>query len=77
VINSLLGKIFGCAHNRTTFPLTTSRGSRLTGGEGKGTYVVCLTCGREFDYDWNEMRIVNSVGILSHTVTRTEQIVAG
>jgi len=21
------------------------------------TYVVCLDCGKEFDYDWQEMRI--------------------
>ncbi len=21
------------------------------------TYVVCLDCGREFDYDWQEMRV--------------------
>jgi hypothetical protein len=23
-----------------------------------GTYVVCLDCGREFPYDWREMRIL-------------------
>jgi hypothetical protein len=23
-----------------------------------GTYVVCLDCGKEFAYDWQEMRIV-------------------
>ncbi len=22
-----------------------------------GTYVVCLDCGKEFRYDWNEMRL--------------------
>jgi hypothetical protein len=26
-----------------------------------GTYVVCLDCGKEFDYDWQEMRIGNPV----------------
>jgi len=25
-----------------------------------GTYVVCLDCGREFPYDWNEMKMVRS-----------------
>jgi hypothetical protein len=76
VITSLFNKIFGCAHNRTTFPLTTSRGSRLAVGEGKATYVVCLTCGKEFDYDWNQMRILSAVRIPSYTVTQAEQIVA-
>jgi hypothetical protein len=23
----------------------------------RGTYVVCLDCGQEFGYDWQEMRI--------------------
>ncbi len=23
-----------------------------------GTYVVCLDCGKEFPYDWQEMRVV-------------------
>jgi len=23
-----------------------------------GTYVVCLDCGRHFDYDWSRMRVV-------------------
>jgi len=24
-------------------------------------YVVCLDCGKEFDYDWNEMRVGEAV----------------
>jgi len=23
-----------------------------------GTYVVCLDCGRHFDYDWSQMKVV-------------------
>lgn len=23
-----------------------------------GLYVVCLDCGRHFDYDWSQMRVV-------------------
>lgn len=23
-----------------------------------GTYVVCLDCGKEFAYDWNQMRVL-------------------
>lgn len=43
----LLWWLFGCSHRRTTFPLTKKR-----------TYVVCLECGREFQYDWQKMRIM-------------------
>ena len=25
-----------------------------------GTYVACLDCGKEFRYDWQQMRIVGS-----------------
>ena len=42
----LLSRLFGCRHRRTTFPLTA----------GGRTYVCCLSCGREFDYDWQGMR---------------------
>ena len=63
MLNSLFNSIFGCSHNRTTFPLTPSRMSKLTpAGARKGTYVVCLDCGKEFDYDWQAMRVGQLVG---------------
>lgn len=46
-MNWLLSLLFPCAHDRTTFPLTLKR----------RTYVVCLDCGSEFEYNWREMRI--------------------
>ena len=72
MIKSLLSTIFGCPHNRTTFPLTPNRKS-LTEGARRGTYVVCLDCGREFDYNWKEMRIGNPVGMMP---INTEQPIA-
>lgn len=59
MINSLIASIFGCAHKRTTFPLTASRKSPVSEGARSSTYIVCLNCGREFDYSWKEMRIVS------------------
>ena len=59
MINSLIGTIFGCAHKRTTFPLTPSRKSKISEGDRSSTYIVCLNCGQEFDYNWKEMRIVS------------------
>jgi len=57
MFHSLLENIFGCAHRRTTFPLTPSRNSRRAEAARRGTYIVCLDCGKEFDYNWKEMRI--------------------
>jgi hypothetical protein len=58
----LLDAFFGCWHERLSFPLTVKRGSRRAAAASlTGTYVVCLDCGREFAYDWREMKVVESV----------------
>jgi hypothetical protein len=57
MLNSLFESIFGCAHRRTTFPITPSRSSARSENARRGTYIVCLDCGKEFDYDWKEMHI--------------------
>ena len=50
MLQSLIDTLFGCSHRRTTFPITPAR-------QRDGTYVTCLDCGKEFAYDWKEMRI--------------------
>lgn len=58
MIDSLFNLLFSCAHNRTSFPLTPTRGAKFSPVAGRtGTYVVCLDCGKEFPYDWNTLRI--------------------
>ncbi|MGA7239125.1 MAG: hypothetical protein WBY44_25820 [Bryobacteraceae bacterium] len=59
MLQSILNSFFGCAHQRTTFPLTPSRKSAGTSASTprSGAYVVCLDCGKEFAYDWSEMRV--------------------
>ena len=55
----LMDLIFGCRHSRYSFPLTIRPGSRRNASASAsrmGTYVVCLDCGREFNYDWQQMR---------------------
>jgi len=37
----------------------------------KATYVVCLDCGKEFDYDWQEMRIGQPVS--AHVPASTQE----
>jgi len=51
--------VFGCSHKKMSFPITV-RGPRSNNQSGsiKGTYVVCLDCGKEFPYDWGEMKVV-------------------
>ena len=56
MLGALLNSLFGCSHQRTTFPLTPSH-KMATSANRHGTYVVCLDCGQEFRYDWKEMRI--------------------
>lgn len=43
----ILDLLFGCSHQNYTFPQSA----------GNGHYVCCLECGKEFEYDWNAMRI--------------------
>jgi hypothetical protein len=50
---SLISYLFGCSHERTTFPMRTKRSSETS---RQGTYIVCLDCGREFDYNWKDMQ---------------------
>jgi hypothetical protein len=56
MLNLFLERLFGCSHRRTTFPLTPRRPSTRP-----GAYVTCLDCGKEFAYNWNEMRVEEQV----------------
>ena len=57
MLQSILNTLFGCAHQRTTFPLTPMRKNAGFSAHRNGAYVVCLDCGKEFSYDWDEMRV--------------------
>ncbi|MGA2336136.1 MAG: hypothetical protein WA383_19660 [Terriglobales bacterium] len=60
MFSKLMDAMFGCRHARYSFPITVRAGSRRTPAPRTGTYVVCLDCGREFGYDWREMKIMGS-----------------
>jgi hypothetical protein len=57
---SLFDLVFGCGHQRRSFPITVrGRLRRNTAAAAvTGTYVVCLDCGREFSYDRLQMKIL-------------------
>ncbi|HWW13254.1 MAG TPA: hypothetical protein VN310_01230 [Candidatus Dormibacteraeota bacterium] len=57
----LIDVFFGCRHSRYSFPVTVRRMARRPqAGALTGTYVACLDCGREFPYDWQEMKVITS-----------------
>jgi hypothetical protein len=61
MLQSIFNTLFGCSHQRTTFPLTPGRKNSAPITNRSSTYVVCLDCGKEFAYDWNGMRIGQAV----------------
>ena len=61
MLQSFLNTLFGCSHQRTTFPQTPGRKNAAPSATRLNTYVVCLDCGKEFAYDWDGMRIGQAV----------------
>jgi hypothetical protein len=59
MISGLVDMLFGCWHSNYSFPITTKLGERRSqAAKATGTYVVCLDCGKEFAYDWQQMKVV-------------------
>lgn len=63
MIANLFDMVFGCWHKNYSFPIT-ARGSKRQSPAASvtGTYVVCLDCGKEFAYDWQNMKVVPENG---------------
>jgi hypothetical protein len=61
MLAKLMDSVFGCWHSHYSFPITIrGRSRRSPAASVTGTYVVCLDCGKELPYDWNEMKVLNS-----------------
>ena len=61
MLTKLFDAVFGCTHQHYGFPITVRPGRRRNPAASlTGTYVVCLDCGREMPYDWEEMRVIAS-----------------
>jgi len=59
MFRKLMEGFFGCSHSNYSFPRSKRPGERRTGAAAlTGMYVVCLDCGKEFAYDWREMKVV-------------------
>jgi len=75
MLSKLVDVIFGCRHARYSFPITLRAGSRRSAATQRtGTYVACLDCGREFRYDWQEMKIVGAQAREAAHVLVTKQV---
>ena len=54
-------RVFRCRHKKCTPLITCRKGQpRSRVAAIIGTYFVCLKCGKEFAYDWDNMRVVDS-----------------
>lgn len=62
--------MFGCMHSNYSFPLTPKDRQHPEAASLTGSYVVCLECGREFPYDWRQMKIVTQPAPVQTPVTQ-------
>jgi len=53
MVSFLADLLFRCPHRRLTRPITPMSKPGVPSGD---TYVVCLECGKQFYYDWEQMR---------------------
>jgi len=53
MIKAMMHLFFGCRHKRLTRPITPVNKAKQSGE----TYVACLDCGRQFNYDVSKMRM--------------------
>ena len=63
MVGSLWDVLFGCSHRRTTFPITPRWRNGVPGRAAdmrSETYIVCLECGKQFPYSWEQMRVLAS-----------------
>lgn len=78
MIASLVDMFFGCWHKNYSFPITSKKGQRRNGAAAlTGTYVVCLDCGREFPYDWQEMKVLDGEAKVERALAATAESYAG
>jgi DNA-directed RNA polymerase subunit RPC12/RpoP len=58
MIDTLLNLLFRCSHRRLTRPVAPIT---KAGEPPSQSYVVCLDCGKQFEYDLKEMRIGKAI----------------
>src|SRR5260370_247372 len=72
MIDSLFNTLLLCSHRRISFPLTI-RGkphALSSAPYGNQTFVICLDGGKEFSYNWKEMRIETAEPLVGFRMQR-------
>ena len=64
MLANVFDMLFGCTHKNYSFPITTR--ARNAQGAARSTYVVCLDFGKEFPYDWEQMKVVSGIPAQTH-----------
>lgn len=59
LFSALWDVFFGCRHRHCSFPISSKILKQRSAAGVTGTYVVCLDCGKEFAYDWEQMKMVS------------------
>ena len=78
MLTSLVDALFGCWHRNYSFPITARRGPRRSAAAAMtGTYVVCLDCGKEFAYDWHEMKVIETAPVEAKAMAKAAESYAG
>jgi hypothetical protein len=77
MLANLWDSLFGCCHKNYTFPRSIRRGQSSRVSSVTGTYVVCLDCGKELPYDWNNMKVVAPLREDSGTIVEAVESYAG
>ena len=59
-VETAWSRVFRCRHKKCTPLITCRKGQpRSRVAAITGTYFVCLKCGKEFAYDWENMRVID------------------
>ena len=75
MIDTVLNLLFRCSHHRLTRPMAPIT---KAGTPHSKSYVVCLDCGKQFEYDLDKMRMGKAIdGSHEHAVVPPRQASRG
>lgn len=75
---TLIKKVFRCRHDQADTPLTCGPSERPPAAFRTSTKVICLDCGQELPFGWNEVALLGrdvlpyeAMAILSSTIAES------
>ena len=71
----LEGMLGLCTHPRCTWPMGAKPGQRCSkAARVTRIYAVCLDCGQELAFNWDEMKVVSASSRVKPPLTMTSQL---